>query len=95
MAFLGAVADVERAASRLRDDRDRVARHVETLLDGGWRGVAATAYGEGWLEWREGADQVLAGLEAMARLLRGVEASFTETDRGALASVTRIADRLG
>jgi len=95
MAFHVTVTQIEAAAARLRDDRDVVSAQVETLLDGGWQGAAATAYRAGWADWREGADQVLAGLEAMARLLWGVEASFTESDRGAQASVTWIADRLG
>ena len=47
-AFRAAVADVAAAADRLRADRDRVARRVEVLLDGGWSGTAAAAYAEGW-----------------------------------------------
>lgn len=95
MAFHLTVARIEAAAHRLRDDRDTMSGQVETLLDGGWLGAAATAYGEGWAEWQEGARQVLAGLEAMVRLLGAVEVSFTETDGGRAGEVGRIAARLG
>lgn len=95
MAFRVTVTQIEAAAARLRADRDRISGQVETLLDGGWRGAAATAYGEGWAEWHAGADRVLDGLETMVRLLRAVEVSFEERDHDAGASVHRIRARLG
>lgn len=95
MAFRVTVAQIEAAASRLRADRDRISGEVEALLDDGWRGAAATAYAAGWSEWRDGADQVLAGLEAMVALLREVEVSFEERDVAVGASAHRIRARLG
>jgi len=95
MAFRATVAQIEDAACRLRADRDRISDRVGTLLDGGWQGGAATSYAAGWAEWREGADQVLAGLEAMVSLLRAVEADAVERDVSAGVSVERIAARLG
>ena len=95
MAFRMIVARIEVAAARLRHDRDAISGQVETLLDGGWQGAAATAYGAGWTEWRDGADQVFAGLEAMVQLLDAVEVSFTDTDGGRATAVARIAARLG
>jgi WXG100 family type VII secretion target len=94
-AFVLAYAGVEAAAGRLRSDRDRVSARVETLLDGGWSGAAASAYAEGWAVWRDGADQVLAALETMAGLLRSADIDFVETDRAAESSVALIAARLG
>ena len=90
-----AVADVDRAADLLSADRDRVGRRVETLLDGGWRGPAATAYASGWAQWCAGADQVLDGLRTMGRLLEAVEVGYVESDRSAGAAAARIAARLG
>lgn len=95
MAFRVTVAQIEAAATRLRGDRDQVSARVETLLDGGWRGAAATSYGAGWAEWRDGADHVLAGLETMVGLLRAVDVDFGERDLGAVTSVARLRDRLG
>jgi WXG100 family type VII secretion target len=93
-AFRAAVADVEAAAERLRSDRDRVARQVDVLLDGGWSGAAATAYAEGWASWRSGADRVLEGLVGMGRLLDAVHLDLTEQDLGAQGGLGRVAARL-
>lgn len=93
--FDSAVAQVDAAAERLRTHHDRVARQVETLLDGGWRGTAASAYAEGWDVWRSGAQQVLDGLVAMGRLLDAADARFVGSDDTAEASVARLAARLG
>lgn len=95
LAFRTAVADVAAADDRLRSDRDRVERQVEPLLDGGWGGPAATAYSQGWEEWRAGVREVLDGLTAMGRLLDAADVRFVETDRGSGASIARLAARLG
>jgi WXG100 family type VII secretion target len=94
-AFRAAVADVSAAAERLRTDRDRVARQVDVLLDGGWSGSAAAAYTEGWSDWCAGAEQVLDGLVAMGRLLDAVHLDLTERDLCSRADLTRLAGRLG
>lgn len=94
-AFRAAVADVAAASERLRTDRDRVARQVGVLLDGGWSGTAATAYAEGWSDWCTGAERVLDGLVAMGRLLDAVHLDLTEHDVGSQAGLTRLMARLG
>ena len=94
-AFRAAVADVRTAADRLRDDRDRVAREVDDLLDGGWSGPAATAYAEGWADWKDGAARVLAGLDAMGRLLEAAHADLLESDGSSGGALARLTTRLG
>ena len=94
-AFRAAVADVAAAADRLRADRDRVARQVGDLLDGGWTGPAASAYAEGWSDWCAGAEQVLDGLVAMGRLLDAVHLDLGERDLDAGAGLSVLAARLG
>ena len=94
-ALQRAAADVDRAADLLSAERDRVGRQVETLLDGGWRGPAATAYASGWAQWCAGADQVLDALRTMGRLLEAVDVGYVESDRSAEAAAARIAARLG
>ena len=94
-AFRAAVADVSAAAERLRSDRDRVARQVDALLDGGWSGSAATAYAEGWTSWCSGADRVLEGLVEMGRLLDAVHVDLTARDGDARSDLTRLTGRLG
>ena len=93
--FRAAVADIAAATDRLRSDRDRVARQVDLLLDGGWRGPAATAYAEAWSDWCAGADRVLDGLATMGRLLDAVHGDLTEHDLGAHAGLDRLMARLG
>ena len=94
-AFRAAVADVAVAAARLRADRDRVARQVDVLLDGGWSGPAAAAYAEGWSDWCAGAERALDGLVTMGRLLDAVHLDLTERDLGSQSELTRLAGRLG
>lgn len=94
-AFRAAVTDVAAAADRLRTDRDRVTRHVDVLLDGGWSGAAATAYAEGWADWCAGAERVLDGLGTMGRLLDAVHLDLTERDLGAQSGLARLTARLG
>ena len=94
-AFRGAVTDVDAAVDRLRADRDRVARQVETLLDGGWSGPAAASYAAAWSDWSAGAERVLDGLVTMGRLLDAVHLDLTERDLGARSGLDRLTARLG
>ncbi len=95
LAFRSTVADVRRAADRLREDRDRVARRVDGLLDGGWTGAAASTYAEGWADWKRSAEAVLDGLAAMAELLDATHADLEVTDLGSGARLDRLTARLG
>lgn len=94
-AFCVAVDDVRRAADRLSSDRTRVAREVDALLDGGWTGPAASAYAEGWADWKRAADQVLHGLDTMADLLETARADLDHSDVSAHDSLAALAVRLG
>ena len=94
-AFRAAVDDVRLAADRLRAERARASDRVEGLLGAGWRGVAATAYAEGWAAWTEASGRVLAALEEMAALLAAVDADLAATDGSAAGSIARLAARLG
>ncbi|MBF6207268.1 MULTISPECIES: WXG100 family type VII secretion target [Nocardia] len=50
--------------------RDRVRELDRTigaeLLADGWQGKAASAYDESWVEWRLGAEEIVAALESSA-----------------------------
>ncbi|WP_109523954.1 MULTISPECIES: WXG100 family type VII secretion target [Nocardia] len=39
------------------------------LLADGWQGAAASAYDESWVEWKAGAEKVIAALETSATSL--------------------------
>jgi WXG100 family type VII secretion target len=98
-AFATALDEVREAADRLHEARARVGSDVDSLLSGGWRGVAAHALAEGWADWQAGARDVLDGLAALGRILEAVHGDLTERDldgRVALDAVAaRIVDRLG
>lgn len=97
--FEATIAEVRDAAEQLREARARIGADVDSLLHGGWRGVAADAFAEGWADWRTGAQDVLDGLVAMGQLLDAVHLDLTERDldsRVALDAVSaRIVERLG
>lgn len=96
------LADTVAALHRVSDDLERrrrvTERQVDLLLDGGWSGRAASAYLEGWEEWRSGCADVLGALRTMTTLMLEAGAELDGADdaaRGALASVTRLVERLG
>jgi WXG100 family type VII secretion target len=76
-------------------DQRRLRTSVDGLLDGGWRGVAATAYTEGWGEWTTSADAVLESLATMGQLIDGVLREFHVTDGGVERDVSGLHARLG
>jgi WXG100 family type VII secretion target len=76
-------------------DQRRLRGSVDGLLDGGWRGVAASAYAEGWNEWTTSADGVLESLATMAQLIDGVLTEFVVTDDGVERDVSGLHARLG
>ena len=93
--FRATVADLRRAAELLRHHRDRAAREVEDLLGSGWRGSAATSYAEAWAGWGRAADDVLAGLAAMAGLLEAADARLAGSDVAAGTTLEHLHARLG
>jgi WXG100 family type VII secretion target len=97
--FEATIGEVRDAAEQLHEARARIGADVDSLLHGGWRGVAAQAFADGWADWRAGAQDVLDGLVAMGQLLDAVHVDLTERDlesQVALGAVSaRIVDRLG
>jgi len=69
-------------------------RLVARMLDGGWSGAAAEAFGEAWLEWEAGAAEVGS---AVAKIGDGVVLAGRElssTDQVAGSTFNRLGDRL-
>ncbi|MCM6774486.1 WXG100 family type VII secretion target [Nocardia sp. CDC159] len=67
-----------REAARFISDKAQVIRERvqeldrsvgQELLADGWRGSAASAYDESWLEWKHGAEEIVAALEQSATSL--------------------------
>lgn len=58
------------AAGKAQTIRDELKKLDDTigkeLLADGWQGKAANAYDESWVEWKHGADTIIAALEESA-----------------------------
>jgi WXG100 family type VII secretion target len=65
----------------LQADIGRLQSEVAALLSGGWRGPAAGGFGQGWADWRDGADKALAALTAIATLLADGSQEYVATDQ--------------
>jgi WXG100 family type VII secretion target len=92
--FFEAIADVQRNAAVLSDEREAIGRDVNALLDS-WTGIAGDAFAEGWVEWQRGALEVLEGLQVMGRLLEAVHDDLSRRDVDSQVHLGRITARLG
>lgn len=79
----------------LVSDQRRLRSAVGGLLDGDWRGVAASAYAEGWQEWTSSADIVLESLATMGELIDGVLRDLQARDEGVGGDLSALHGRLG
>lgn len=93
-AFATTLADVRTGADRLDRRRARVTRQVDGLLGGGWRGDAADAFAEGWADWTRSCSGVLAGLDAMGRLLEAVHEDLVAQDTSSALALDRVSQRI-
>ncbi|MEV6140658.1 WXG100 family type VII secretion target [Nocardia sp. NPDC051990] len=59
------------------------------LLADGWRGKAASAYDESWIEWKHGADEIVAALESTATNLADAANRYEFRDSANRDSITQ------
>ncbi|ROR91041.1 WXG100 family type VII secretion target [Nocardioides aurantiacus] len=94
-----AKADVDAAADRLQTDRTNIGRRVSGFLAGGWSGVAANAFVDGWDEWKNAAGEVLTGLRSMRELLEATQRDYVAADDSSQQHLNTVSakliDRLG
>jgi WXG100 family type VII secretion target len=93
--FHASVADVRQASAAIAGARARASGQVSALLDGGWTGAAADAFGEAWRDWLSAAAAVSADLEALAGLLADVHQDLSEVDAVVTCGFGQLAGRLG
>ncbi|MEU1958457.1 WXG100 family type VII secretion target [Nocardia sp. NPDC019304] len=78
--------------------RDRVAKLDNTigkeLLADGWRGSAASAYDESWIEWKQGADDIAATLENSAANLADAANRYELRDTTNRDTITQLGNQL-
>jgi WXG100 family type VII secretion target len=89
------VGRVRAAVTVLDETERRAARDVDRLLDGGWSGAAADAFGAAWHDWLAGAAEVRSALDSIAGSLTVVRRELVLADAGASAATDRIRERLG
>lgn len=75
-----AVVGLRRVADHLERRREKAEHQVDTLLDGGWSGAAASSYLEGWQDWRAGCVDVIGALSTMADLAVAAGADLDVAD---------------
>ena len=81
-------------ADAMAERRREIERDVDRLL-ASWRGAAADRFAEAWLEWRDGADGVIAGLAASAEALVATRDDLAAADARIADSGARLRGRLG
>jgi WXG100 family type VII secretion target len=72
---VGADAFEDRAA-HLTDRRAQIEASVDALL-AAWQGAAADRFARSWEEWRDCADDVIAGLAGRAEALRRASTNWS------------------
>lgn len=92
--FQTTVRDVREAAAELRQVRNQTTSRVDSLLRGGWTGLAADSFAEAWSDWRQAADDVFTGLVTISDLLDSTHDDLTARDADANGSLARITTRL-
>lgn len=90
-----ALDQVRDAVERLGVVHARADSEVAQLLDGGWRGPAAAAFGEAWDSWSSGAGRVAEALRAISSALERTERELTTADQAAADRSATLAERLG
>lgn len=71
---------------RLKQLDDTIGRE---LLADGWQGKAASAYDESWIEWKHGADEIVAALESSATNLADAANRYEFRDDANRDSITQ------
>jgi WXG100 family type VII secretion target len=70
---------------------ERASNDIESLLDGGWSGVAATAFAAGWSQWQSGAAQLAEALARIGTALAETTVAYAESDSSSSSSFRRLA----
>ncbi|WP_405160807.1 WXG100 family type VII secretion target [Nocardia sp. NBC_01499] len=92
-----------REAARFITDRARTIKDGVVQLDNtigkelladGWRGKAASAYDESWVEWKQGAGEVVAALETSATNLIDAAHRYEMRDFTNRDAITRAGEQV-
>ena len=94
-AFKRAQDDVNGVHAELKKEQGDLIQAVSSLLGGGWAGIAAQQFGEGWEDWLAGCDLVLDGLVGMDAAMTSAFQETHHTDGAQAAALAWLHTRLG
>lgn len=89
------VVDASTHATNVADDIDGRLKSFGSEVDAfltEWVGLSSTAFDESWLEWREGAGRVLAGLRQSAELLSQTAREYAVQEQANVEVLQRASD---
>lgn len=75
-------------------EHDRLQGQVDSLLSGGWTGVAAQQYSTAWQDWCTGMTEILAGLQAESVLIDQARERFAVSDADSQQGMNQISGRM-
>ncbi|WP_433576677.1 WXG100 family type VII secretion target [Nocardia brasiliensis] len=82
-------------AQTIRDGVGRLDTTVgKELLADGWQGRAASAYDESWVEWKQGADEIVSALETAAANLVDAAHRYEMRDRESRDTISRAGEQV-
>ncbi|MGV0738214.1 WXG100 family type VII secretion target [Mycobacterium syngnathidarum] len=67
-------------ADELQDELRRLVSNTERVVEGTWRGEAATAFAREWEEFRSAAESVVEDADVIARLVELSATHYADTD---------------
>ncbi|WP_261392665.1 WXG100 family type VII secretion target [Rhodococcus sp. BP22] len=83
----------DQKAQAIRDELRRLDSTIgQELLVDGWKGKAASAYDESWLEWKHGAETVAAALEDSSVQLALTADAYDATEASNHSQIASILD---
>jgi uncharacterized protein YukE len=94
-AYRHAHDQVAAVHDELRSRGDSLSETMRSLLGGGWTGVAAEEFAQGWSDWEAGCDQVLDGLAGMHDAMASAFAELHSSDDQQGATMGLLHQRLG
>ena len=88
-AVTATAAKVEDAAQSLDVEFARISAAFDEVVGSSWTGQAADGMRKDWARWREGFEDVTAGLRREVDALHTAAASYTATDTDGASSLSQ------
>ncbi|WP_172800529.1 WXG100 family type VII secretion target [Mycobacterium sp. IS-1496] len=83
----GVAQELRTVVDNTRSGLNGLDGELGSLLGSGWTGEAASAFGDVWNRWHEGAQSLMKGLETMASALEQAAQSYGSIDANGQAAI--------